>query len=47
MVAGRFRKYRVRLHKVAVQARLLHRMEPYPYYIAWGAGMATPLSWLS
>jgi hypothetical protein len=25
----------------------LHRLEPCPSYVAWRAGMDTPLSWLS
>jgi hypothetical protein len=33
----------------AVQARqsTVHRLEPCPVYVAWRAGMATPLSGLS
>jgi hypothetical protein len=36
------------LSGVAVQARAsLHRLKPFPAFVAWWAGMATPLSWLS
>jgi hypothetical protein len=35
------------LSGVAVQAHSLQRLEQCPSYVAWRAGMPTPLSWLS
>jgi hypothetical protein len=37
----------VPLSGVDVQASQFTRLEPCPSYVAWRAGMATPLSWRS